>query len=68
MKGSTMNLNLQNVSVEDEKEVILKDISFDFQPGKIYILIGRTTSGKTSLMRTIAGLIEQTDGDILVFI
>ena len=64
MKGSTVNLNLQNVSVEDEKEVILKDITFNFQPGKIYILIGRTTSGKTSLMRTIAGLIEPTDGEI----
>lgn len=64
MKGSRLNLNLHNVSVEDEKEVILKDITFDFQPGKIYILIGRTTSGKTSLMRTIAGLIEPTDGEI----
>ena len=64
MKGSTVNLNLHNVSVEDEKEVILKDITFDFQPGKIYMLIGRTTSGKTSLMRTIAGLIEPTDGEI----
>jgi glycerol transport system ATP-binding protein len=64
MKGSTVNLNLHNVSVEDEKEVILKDITFNFQPGKIYILIGRTTSGKTSLMRTIAGLIEPTDGEI----
>ena len=64
MKGSTVNLNLHNICVEDEKEVILKDITFDFQPGKIYILIGRTTSGKTSLMRTIAGLIEPTDGEI----
>jgi glycerol transport system ATP-binding protein len=66
MKGSTMNLKLANVSVEEETEVILKDISFDFQPGKIYILIGRTTSGKTSLMRTIAGLIEPTDGEIFL--
>lgn len=66
MKGSTMNLNLHNVSVEDEKGPILKDISFDFEPGKIYVLIGRTTSGKTSLMRTIAGLIEPTDGEIFL--
>ncbi|TRZ88170.1 MAG: ABC transporter ATP-binding protein [Streptomycetaceae bacterium] len=64
MKGSTVNLNLHNVSVEDEREVILKDITFDFKPGKIYVLIGRTGSGKTSLMRTIAGLIEPTDGEI----
>lgn len=59
-----MNLNLRHVSVENDAEVILQDISYDFQPGKIYVLIGRTTSGKTSLMRTIAGLIEPTDGEI----
>lgn len=61
-----MNLNLQGLSVEHGEEVILKDINYDFQAGKIYILIGRTTSGKTSLMRTIAGLIEPTSGQILL--
>lgn len=61
-----MNLELRDVSVQHGEEVILKDISFDFKPGKIYILIGRTTSGKTSLMRTIAGLIEPTAGEILL--
>lgn len=64
MKGSSVNLEVRNVSVDSETEVILKDISFEFEPGKIYVLIGRTTSGKTSFMRTIAGLIEPTDGEI----
>jgi glycerol transport system ATP-binding protein len=59
-----VNLNLRDVSVEGDNEVILGNISYEFQPGKIYVLIGRTTSGKTSLMRTIAGLIEPTDGEI----
>lgn len=59
-----MSLNLNQISVEGDSEVLLKDISFNFQPGKIYILIGRTTSGKTSLMRTIAGLLEPTAGEI----
>ena len=59
-----MNLNLRDISVEGEDEVILNHITYEFQPGKIYVLIGRTTSGKTSLMRTIAGLIEPTDGEI----
>jgi len=61
---SIVNLNLRQVSVEGGSEVILKDISFDFQPGKIYMLIGRTGSGKTELMRTIAGLMEPTEGEI----
>lgn len=45
--------------------MILKDISFEFEPGRIYILMGRTTAGKTSLMRAIAGLLELTDGEML---
>jgi glycerol transport system ATP-binding protein len=63
-EGCAVSLNLSQISVEGESEVILKDITFDFKPGKIYVLIGRTTSGKTSLMRTIAGLLEPTDGEI----
>lgn len=45
--------------------MILKDICFEFEPGRIYILMGRTTAGKTSLMRAIAGLLELTDGEML---
>ena len=60
-----MSLILKNVSVISETEgTILDDISFEFKPGRIYILIGRTTSGKTSLMRAIAGLLPITSGEI----
>ncbi|MCX6444570.1 MAG: ABC transporter ATP-binding protein [Actinobacteria bacterium] len=60
-----MSLILKNVSVVSDKDgVILDDISFEFKPGRIYILIGRTTSGKTSLMRAIAGLLPITSGEI----
>jgi glycerol transport system ATP-binding protein len=64
-EGSKVSLVLKNVSVTSEKDgVILDDISFEFKPGRIYILIGRTTSGKTSLMRAIAGLLPITSGEI----
>ncbi len=60
-----MTLTLKNVSVTTEKDgVILDNISFEFKPGRIYILIGRTTSGKTSLMRAIAGLLPIDSGQI----
>lgn len=60
-----VSLILKNVSVTTEKDgVILDDISFEFKPGRIYILIGRTTSGKTSLMRAIAGLLPIDSGEI----
>lgn len=60
-----MNLYLENAGVSQGKEVILEGITYDFEPGRIYVLMGRTSAGKTSLMRTIAGLIELTQGKML---
>lgn len=61
-----MSLDLVNVKVTQGDEVILDDISFNFKPGLIYILIGRTNSGKTSLMRAIAGLMDLDEGDMFL--
>ena len=61
-----MTLKLSNVSVTQENETILKDINYEFKPGKIYVLIGRTAAGKTSLMRAIAGLIQFEQGEVLL--
>ena len=59
-----MSLKLKDVNVTNNDELILQDIDHEFSPGKIYILIGRTTAGKTSLMRTIAGLLEVDSGEV----
>lgn len=59
-----MSLKLENISVVNEDEVILEDISYEFQPGKIYVLIGRTSSGKTSMMRLVSGLLASDEGSI----
>jgi glycerol transport system ATP-binding protein len=61
---SIVSLQLHNLSVIQGDDVILQDINYTFLPGKIYILIGRTTSGKTSLMRALSGLLPLTDGEI----
>jgi phospholipid/cholesterol/gamma-HCH transport system ATP-binding protein len=48
----------------EEKEV-LKDISTVFDPGKTNLIIGRSGSGKTVLMKNLIGLIRPTSGEIL---
>lgn len=48
----------------DEKEV-LKDISTVFENGKTNLIIGRSGSGKTVLMKTLVGLIAPNSGKIL---
>lgn len=59
-----MSLKLTNVGIIQDDEVILEDITYEFEPGKIYVLMGRTTAGKTSLMRAISGLSDLTEGEM----
>jgi glycerol transport system ATP-binding protein len=59
-----VTLQLIDVGITQGQETILKDISFNFEPGRIYILMGRTSAGKTSLMRAISGLLGLTDGEM----
>lgn len=47
----------------DGKQV-LKDISAEFMPGEINMIIGRSGSGKTVLIKCIAGLFNVDEGEI----
>ena len=48
-----------------EDEYALKDVSFDFESGKVYAIRGRSGSGKTTLLSLISGLERATEGDII---
>ena len=41
---------------------ILNEVSFNFKKGNIYTVLGRTLSGKTTLLKTIAGLLTPDSG------
>lgn len=47
-----------------DKEV-LKDISTVFEDGKTNLIIGQSGSGKTVLVKTLVGLFEPTNGEVL---
>lgn len=48
----------------DEREV-LKDINILFEAGKTNLIIGRSGSGKTVLLKNLVGLMRPTSGEIL---
>ena len=60
-----MEIKLENVSKRFKNENVLKGISFSFESGKIYSIVGRNGSGKSVLLKIIAGLYLQDKGNVL---
>lgn len=57
-------LEAKNLSVAVDGEVFLDDVSFTAEPGRIYVLMGRTGAGKTSVMRAVSGLLPLDQGSL----
>lgn len=49
------------------EQVVLNNVSLDLPEGQIYGLVGRNGSGKSVLLKCIAGLIRPTVGTVEVF-
>lgn len=50
-----------------EKEFLLKDISFELSAGESVGIVAEKQSGKSSIVKMIAGLTKPTDGKILLY-
>ena len=59
-------IQLNNVTKVFKKNTVLDNISYTFEEGKIYGLYGENGSGKTMLLRAVAGLIIPTSGEVLI--
>ncbi|MBR2821882.1 MAG: ABC transporter ATP-binding protein [Clostridiales bacterium] len=57
---------VKNVSKKIKDAVILNDITVSFSSGRIYGLKGKNGSGKTMLMRTVAGLLIPDSGSVVI--
>ncbi|BCN29741.1 ABC transporter ATP-binding protein [Anaeromicropila herbilytica] len=57
-----MKLVLKNLSKSFEKKQVLKDITFEFEQGKIYGLLGRNGAGKTTLFNCLANELKADSG------
>ena len=64
---STFCARLQNISKLFGSFAALRQVSFDLEPGKCYVLIGENGAGKSTLLRILAGLLRPTSGKITLF-
>ena len=61
-----MTVVLENVTRVVGALPYISDVSLTFEPGTLSVLLGPTLSGKTSLMRLLAGLDPPTTGRVVV--
>jgi phospholipid/cholesterol/gamma-HCH transport system ATP-binding protein len=59
-------ISFKNIFLSSKGTEVLRDVSFDVQPGETKVLLGETNTGKTVLMKMAAGLIHPDDGHVMV--
>lgn len=57
-------IEVKKVTKVIKKKTILDNVSYTFEEGRVYGLYGENGSGKTMLLRALAGLIVPTAGEI----
>ena len=59
-----MNLIGEHITYKPDDQFHLNDVSFNFKKGNLYTILGRTLSGKTTFLKTIAGLLNPDSGNL----
>lgn len=61
-------LSFKNVSFKytNSTDYILRNVTFDIEPGHHYAFVGRNGSGKTTMIKLLTGLYDDYEGEILI--
>ena len=58
-------LSLQNISFSYGRTPVLENVSYEFEKGKMYCIVGKSGAGKTTLLSLLSGLASPGGGEIL---
>lgn len=59
-------IEIKNVTKKYGEKVALKDVTFTVNDGEIFAFIGHNGAGKTTLIKSIVGIQDFDEGDILI--
>jgi ABC-type transporter Mla maintaining outer membrane lipid asymmetry ATPase subunit MlaF/ABC-type transporter Mla maintaining outer membrane lipid asymmetry permease subunit MlaE len=64
--ATSVGVRIDHLTISTPQQVLLKETSVDLLPGEITLLVGASGSGKTVLLRLLAGLLSEGQTDISV--
>ena len=56
-------VELKNVNIYQSRNLILSDVNFSVDKGEFVYLVGKTGTGKSSLLKTLYGDLDLTEGE-----
>ena len=63
---SKIQIKAQNLTVGYDDFILLKDISFEVKTGDIFVIMGGSGCGKSSLLRVLTGLMPAQSGQLFI--
>lgn len=64
--GADPIIRVEHFTAAYDDTVILEDISFEVNRGEVFVILGGSGSGKSTLLRGMIGLLEPTNGRVLI--
>ncbi len=61
-----MSIHLRNVHKSYNKQFAIKNINLEIASGELFVLLGASGSGKSTILRVIAGLLPVDQGQIIL--
>ena len=58
-------LSLKNICFSYDRTPVLSNISYEFEKGKMYCIVGKSGAGKTTLLSLLSGLASPSSGEII---
>ncbi|QLY25390.1 ABC transporter ATP-binding protein [Bdellovibrio sp. KM01] len=62
----TSALRLENVTVTFDSQVVLRSVNLDIKSGEAFVIVGPSGQGKTTLLKTLSGLVTPQDGRVFL--
>jgi phospholipid/cholesterol/gamma-HCH transport system ATP-binding protein len=59
-------IKVQHLSVKYDEKTIINNVSFDVMEGEIFVILGASGSGKTTIFNRMVGLQEPATGEVII--